>query len=82
VFEGLLQPTHLILILAITLLVFGPKRLGEVGSGLGKGIREFKRNLADDAAPHPEAADRPRPAGVASDDGPTGRAGTGGAGGM
>ena len=41
-FEGLFQPTHLIMILLIALLVFGPKKLPELGQGLGKGIRGFK----------------------------------------
>ncbi|HLY61965.1 MAG TPA: twin-arginine translocase TatA/TatE family subunit [Terriglobia bacterium] len=43
--EGLFQPTHLILILAIALVVFGPKKLPELGQGLGKGIRGFKDAL-------------------------------------
>jgi sec-independent protein translocase protein TatA len=43
--EGLLQPTHLILILAIALILFGPKKLPEIGQGLGKGIRGFKDAL-------------------------------------
>ncbi|HEV3279299.1 MAG TPA: twin-arginine translocase TatA/TatE family subunit [Terriglobia bacterium] len=43
--EGLFQPTHLILILAIALLIFGPKKLPELGQGLGKGIRGFKDAL-------------------------------------
>lgn len=38
-----LQPMHLILILVIVLVVFGPSKLPELGSSLGKGIREFKR---------------------------------------
>jgi sec-independent protein translocase protein TatA len=41
-FDGLFQPTHLLLVLAIALLVFGPKKLPELGKGLGKGIRGFK----------------------------------------
>ena len=41
-FEGLLQPTHLLLILGIALLVFGPKRLPELGKSLGQSIRGFK----------------------------------------
>ncbi len=41
-FEGLLQPTHLILILLIALIFFGPKRLPELGKGLGEGIRGFR----------------------------------------
>ncbi len=44
-FDGLLQPTHLILILGIALVVFGPKKLPELGQGLGKGIRVFKDAL-------------------------------------
>lgn len=44
-FEGLLQPMHLILILGIALVVFGPKRLPELGKGLGQSIRGFKEAL-------------------------------------
>jgi sec-independent protein translocase protein TatA len=40
--EGLLSPTHLIFILLIVLILFGPGKLPELGKGLGKGIREFK----------------------------------------
>ena len=36
--EGLLQPMHLLLILAIALVVFGPKKLPELGKGLGEAI--------------------------------------------
>jgi sec-independent protein translocase protein TatA len=43
--EGLLQPTHLMIILAVALLVFGPKKLPELGQGLGKGIRSFKDSM-------------------------------------
>lgn len=38
---------EILLILAIVLLIFGAKRLPEVGSSLGKGIREFKRSFSD-----------------------------------
>jgi sec-independent protein translocase protein TatA len=41
-FEGLFQPTHLLVILGIALLVFGPKKLPELGKGIGQGIRSFK----------------------------------------
>ncbi|MDA8432241.1 MAG: twin-arginine translocase TatA/TatE family subunit [Nitrospiraceae bacterium] len=47
-FEGLFQPLHLIVILAIALIVFGPGKLPEIGAGLGKSIREFKKAMADD----------------------------------
>lgn len=40
--EGLFQPMHLLVILFIALLVFGPKKLPELGKGLGDGIRSFK----------------------------------------
>jgi len=41
-FEGLLQPMHLLLILVICLVVFGPKRIPELGKCLGEGLRGFK----------------------------------------
>jgi len=40
--EGLFQPTHLLMIFGIALLVFGPKKLPELGKGIGEGIRGFK----------------------------------------
>jgi sec-independent protein translocase protein TatA len=40
--EGIFQPMHLMLIFGIALLVFGPKKLPELGRGLGDGIRGFK----------------------------------------
>ena len=41
-----LQPTHLIFILVVALLVLGPKRLPEVGRSLGKGLRDFRGALS------------------------------------
>jgi sec-independent protein translocase protein TatA len=41
-FGGLFQPTHLLVILIIALLVFGPGKIPEIGSSLGKAIRWFK----------------------------------------
>jgi sec-independent protein translocase protein TatA len=56
--EGLLQPTHLILILGIALLTFGPRKLPELGQGLGKGIRGFRDALrgisVDPSGPEPQ----------------------------
>lgn len=46
-FEGLFQPMHLIIILAIALIIFGPGKLPELGKGVGKGIREFKKAMSD-----------------------------------
>jgi sec-independent protein translocase protein TatA len=45
--EGLLQPMHLLLILGIALLVFGPQKLPELGKGLGEAIRGFKSSLRE-----------------------------------
>ncbi len=61
-FEGLLQPMHLLVILGIALLVFGPKKLPELGKGLGESIRGFKEALhgADaEAKSRPQAGDAP-----------------------
>ncbi|MEO8727059.1 MAG: twin-arginine translocase TatA/TatE family subunit [Acidobacteriaceae bacterium] len=44
-FEGLFQPTHLLVILGVLLLVMGPKRLPELGRGLGDGIKGFKESM-------------------------------------
>jgi sec-independent protein translocase protein TatA len=41
-FEGLFQPTHLLVMFGIALLIFGPKKLPELGKGIGEGIRGFK----------------------------------------
>ena len=41
-FEGLFQPMHLVVLIGIALLVFGPKKLPELGKGIGEGIRGFK----------------------------------------
>ena len=41
-FEGMLQPMHLLVIFGIALLVFGPKKLPELGKAIGEGIRGFK----------------------------------------
>jgi sec-independent protein translocase protein TatA len=50
--EGLFQPMHLMVIAGIALLIFGPKKLPELGKGLGEGIRGFKAAMSkDDIAP-------------------------------
>lgn len=46
-FEGLLQPTHLLVIFAIALLFFGPKKLPDLGKGIGEGIRALKEGLKE-----------------------------------
>jgi sec-independent protein translocase protein TatA len=49
-FEGLFQPMHLLVVCGIALLVFGPKRLPELGKGIGEGIRGFKSAMNADEA--------------------------------
>lgn len=49
--EGLFQPMHLLIIAAIALLIFGPKKLPELGKGLGEGIQGFKASMNSDAKP-------------------------------
>jgi sec-independent protein translocase protein TatA len=50
--EGLFQPMHLLIIAGIALLIFGPKKLPELGKGMGEGIRGFKAAMqAKEEAP-------------------------------
>ena len=44
-----IAPIQIIIVLAIALLVFGPKRLPEMGRSIGRGIRDFKDGLTSDA---------------------------------
>ena len=47
-----ISPVQIMIVLAIALLIFGPKRLPELGRGLGRGIRDFKEGISgQDAAP-------------------------------
>ena len=50
-FEGLFQPMHLLVIVGIALLVFGPKKLPELGKGIGEGIRGFKAAINNEERP-------------------------------
>ncbi len=54
-FEGLLQPMHLIVIVFIALLVFGPSKISELGKGLGQGIKNFKEAVNDNPSKAAEA---------------------------
>jgi sec-independent protein translocase protein TatA len=56
-------PLELAIVLIIALVVFGPKRLPELGRSLGKGIREFRGSVSGDAhdePEHPEAIEPPK----------------------
>jgi sec-independent protein translocase protein TatA len=55
-FRGLFQPMHLIIILVIVLMIFGPSRLGEIGKGLGESIRGFKKSMSEDDKEDPKEA--------------------------
>jgi sec-independent protein translocase protein TatA len=50
---GELQPTHILLVLFVVILLFGGSRMSAVGKGLGEGIRLFKKGLRDDAPEEP-----------------------------
>ena len=50
-FTGLLQPTHLLILLAVALIFLGPKRLPDAGRALGQGLREFKQSIGHDSEP-------------------------------
>jgi sec-independent protein translocase protein TatA len=50
-FEGLFQPMHLLVIFGVALLVFGPKKLPELGKGIGEGIRGFKSAMKEEEKP-------------------------------
>jgi sec-independent protein translocase protein TatA len=52
-FVGALEPPHLILILVIVLVVFGPGKLPQLGKSLGDGIREFKKSVDSVSEPSP-----------------------------
>ncbi|SFG58496.1 sec-independent protein translocase protein TatA [Desulfotomaculum arcticum] len=42
-FSGIFQPTHLVLILVVVLIIFGPGKLPDVGKAMGNSLREFRR---------------------------------------
>ena len=56
-FEGLFQPTHLLVIVGLALLMFGPKKLPELGKGIGEGIRGFKSAINGNNASAAETQD-------------------------
>ena len=52
--EGLLQPWHLLIIIAIALLVFGTGKFAALGKGMGEGIRNFKAAMKEGEEPKKE----------------------------
>ena len=61
-FEGLFQPMHLLFIFGLALLMFGPRKLPELGKGLGEGIRGLKSAMKSE-----EERPTPSPAASATD---------------
>jgi sec-independent protein translocase protein TatA len=53
VIGDILQPTHLLFVLVVALLVLGPKRLPEVGKSLGRGLRDFKTAISGEEQERP-----------------------------
>ncbi len=47
-FRGLFQPMHLVVILVIVIIIFGPRRLGELGGALGNAIKGFKKSISSE----------------------------------
>ena len=45
--EGLFSPWHILLIIGIALLLFGPSKFADLGKGLGEGIRNFKSSMKE-----------------------------------
>jgi len=58
--EDLLRPQHLLVILVIAILFFGPKKLPELGKGLAQGIRSFKDGLKGATAPPDDPSTPPK----------------------
>ncbi len=58
--EGLFQPLHILLIIGIALLLFGPSKFADLGKGLGEGIRNFKAAVKEPAKDEKEK-ETPKP---------------------
>lgn len=58
--EDLLRPQHLLVILVIAVLFFGPKKLPELGKGLAQGIRSFKDGLKGVTTPPDDSSTPPK----------------------
>jgi sec-independent protein translocase protein TatA len=52
----LLAPTHLLILLAIILVLFGPSKLGDIGGTLGRSIHDFKKAMNEPDTPTPTKA--------------------------
>ena len=66
-FEGIFQPMHLLILLGIVLLVFGPKKLPDLGKGMGEAIRGFKKAMNESHAEQRQTGDSHTPPGDSKD---------------
>jgi sec-independent protein translocase protein TatA len=59
---NILQPTHLLVVLVIALVILGPRRLPEAGRALGQGLKEFKSSISPshDEDPQDQLSAAPR----------------------
>ncbi len=57
--EGLFSPLHILLIVGIALLLFGPSKFAALGKGLGEGIRNFKSAIKDGGNPSQDPPKKP-----------------------
>jgi sec-independent protein translocase protein TatA len=57
---NILQPTHLIIALAVALLILGPKRLPEAGRALGQGLNEFNGSISHGDDDEPQSSETVR----------------------
>jgi sec-independent protein translocase protein TatA len=55
-FTSILEPSHLIIILLVALVLLGPKRLPEAGRALGQGLKEFKSSISAGHDDNPDIA--------------------------
>jgi len=62
VFTGIESPSHILMLLLVAFLLFGAKRLPEIGRSLGHGLREFKESVSGEAPTEPaqQLSEEPR----------------------
>ncbi len=59
---GLFEPMHLIVILVIALVIFGPGKIGDLGGSLGRAVRDFKKAMHEETPPAAAQAPEVQPA--------------------
>jgi sec-independent protein translocase protein TatA len=64
-------PMELLVVLIVALVIFGPKRIPEMGRSIGNGMREFKDSISGKAAPKPELESGAGQRGETAETGPT-----------